>query len=205
MLAEALLLAAGTTKSLGRTADGTSNFDTEPEEQKRGSTIFSTLHHVAWKGREVNVVDSPGAASFIHDASTCMRSATTALLVVSPNGETRGEDEKVLFWAADLQIPRIAFVTRMDRERASFEQACSDLAEVLEPKPVPVQIPIGAESGFKGVVDLLRGKAFLGQPESGQMREADVPAELADEVQAARERLIEAVAESNDALLEKYL
>jgi elongation factor G len=93
----------------------------------------------------------------------------------------------------------------MDRERASFEQACKDLAEALEQKPVPVQLPIGAEGGFKGVVDLLRGEAFLGQAESGQMREAEIPAELADEARAARDRLIESVAESNDALLEKYL
>jgi elongation factor G len=205
MLAEALLLAAGATKALGLTADGTSNFDTEPEEEKRASTIFSSLHHVPWKGREVNLIDTPGAASFVHDTSTCMRAATTAVLVASPEGETRGEDEKVLFWAADLQVPRIAFVSRMDRPRAAFEQACRDLAEALEQKPVPVQIPIGAEGDFRGVVDLLRGRAFFGQPESGQMREGEIPAELTDAARVARERLVEAVAESDDVLLEKYL
>jgi elongation factor G len=204
-LGEALLLAGGAIKTLGRTADGTSSFDTEPEEQKRGSSIFSAFHHVEWKKSHVNLIDAPGAASFIHDASNCLRAATTAVLVVSPNGETRGEDEKVLTWAADMGVPRIAFVTRMDRERASFEQAVSDLTNVLEQKAIPVQLPIGAEASFKGVVDLLTGKAFLGQGDSGQMREAEVPTELADEVRAARERLVEAVAESNDELLEHYL
>src|SRR5690606_15066002 len=91
-LAEAMLLAAGATKTLGRTADGTSNFDTEPEEQKRGSSIFSGFYHLEWKKTDVNVIDAPGAASFIHDASNCLRAATTAVLVMSPNGETRGED-----------------------------------------------------------------------------------------------------------------
>ena len=204
-LAEALLLAAGATKTLGRAADGTSSFDTEPEEQKRGSSIFSAFHHVEWKKSHVNLIDAPGAAAFVHDASNCLRAATTAVLVVSPNGETKGEDEKVLTWASELGVPRIAFVTRMDRERASFEQAVSDLTGVLEQKAIPVQLPIGAEAGFKGVVDLLSGKAWLGQGESGQMREAEVPADLADEVRAARERLVEAVAESNDELLEHYL
>ncbi len=204
-LAEALLLAAGVTKTLGRTAEGTSSLDTEPEEQKRGSSIFSGLHHLPWKGREIHLIDSPGAASFVHDASSCVRAATTAVLVVSPNGETRGEDEKVLGWAVEQAVPRLAFVTRMDRERADFEQACADLAAVLEQKPVPVQLPIGAEAAFKGVVDLLRGKAFLTQGEGGQVREAEIPADLADAARVARERLVEAVAESNDGLLEKYL
>jgi elongation factor G len=204
-LAEAILLAAGATKAMGRTAEGTSSFDTEPEEQKRASSISSGIHHVAWKGCDVNLIDTPGAASFIHDASNCMRAATTAVLVVSPHGETRGEDEKVLTWAAEFQVPRIAFVTRLDRERADFEQACRDLAEVLEQKPIPVQIPIGAEGAFKGVVDLLHGKAYLAKGESGQMNEGEIPADLADAARAARERLVEAVAESNDTLLEKYL
>ncbi|MEW6273288.1 MAG: elongation factor G [Thermodesulfobacteriota bacterium] len=204
-LAEAMLLAAGATKTLGRTADGTSSFDTEPEEQKRGSSIFSGFYHLEWKKTDVNVIDAPGAASFIHDASNCMRAATTAVLVMSPNGETKGEDEKVLSWAAELQVPRIAFVTRMDRERASFEQAVTDLAEVLEQKPVPVHIPIGAESSFKGVVDLLGNKAWLVHGEGGQMREAEIPSDVAEEARAAREKLVEAVAESNDALLERYL
>jgi len=204
-LAETLLLAAGTTKSLGRAADGTSNFDTEPEEQKRGSSIFSGFHHVEWKQTHVNLIDAPGAASFVHDASNCLRAATTAVLVVSPNGETRGEDEKVLSWASDAAVPRIAFVTRMDRERASFEQALTDLSSLFEQKPIAVQLPIGAEAGFKGVVDLLTNKAWLGQGDTAQMREAEIPADLAEAARSAREKLVEAVAESNDVLLEHYL
>lgn len=203
-LAESLLLAGGATKALGSTADGTSSFDTEPEEQKHGHSLFSAFHHVEWKTSHVNVIDTPGAAAFIHDASNCLRAGTTAVLVVSPSGETRGEDGKVLGWAIELGVPRIAFVTRMDRERASFERALADLAG-LEQKPVPVQLPIGSESGFKGVIDLLANRAHLGQPGSGAMREADIPAELADEARAARERLVEAVAESDDELLEHYL
>lgn len=203
-LAEALLLAGGGSKALGSTTDGTSSFDIEPEEQKHGHSLFSAFHHVEWKKSQVNLIDTPGAASFIHDASNCLRAGTTAVLVVSPNGDTKGEDGKVLAWATELSVPRIAFVTRMDRERASFDQALEDLAG-LGQKPVAVQLPIGAESGFKGVIDLLSNKAFLGTAGSGAMREAEVPADLADEARTAREHLVEAVAESSDELLEHYL
>ena len=179
-LAEALLLAGGGSKALGSTTDGTSSFDVEPEEQKHGHSLFSGFHHVEWKKSQVNLIDTPGAAAFIHDASNCLRAGTTAVLVVSPNGETKGEDGKVLAWATELGVPRIAFVTRMDRERASFDQALEDLSG-LGQKPIAVQLPIGAEAGFKGVIDLLSNKAFLGTAGSGAMREAEIPADLADE------------------------
>ena len=204
-LAEALLLTGAAATTLGRTDDGSSNFDIEPEEQKRKSSIFTGLHHVSWKKHEVNLLDAPGYASFMHDTSNCLRAATTAVLVVSPNGETRGDDERVLEWARELGVPAIAFVSRLDRERADFEQALADLAQALERKPVPVELPIGSEAGFRGVVDLLRQKAWFVQGEGGQAREGEVPAEMVDAVRAAREKLVESIAEANDSLLEKYL
>ena len=105
-LAEALLLAGGGSKALGSTLDGTSSFDVEPEEQKHGHSMFSGFHHVEWKKSHVNLIDTPGAAAFVHDASNCLRAATTAVLVVSPLGETKGEDGKVLAWATELGVPR---------------------------------------------------------------------------------------------------
>jgi elongation factor G len=203
-LAEALLLSAGAVKTRGRAEDGTSNFDTEPEEQRRSASLFAHFHHVDWQGTQVNLIDSPGSGAFVHDTSNALRAGTTAVLVASPEGEARNEDHKVLAWAAEQGVPRIAFVTRMDRERADFARALKDLEEQLEQRPVPVQIPIGAGAGLRGVVDLLRGRAFLSQGDA-PAKEADVPGELAEEARAARERLVEAVAESDDALLEKYL
>ena len=203
-LAEALLVAAGAVKTRGRAEDGSTNFDTEPEEQRRGASLFAHFHHVDWQGTQVNLVDTPGSGAFVHDTNNALRAGTTAVLVVSPEGEARNEDQKVLTWAAEQGVPRIAFVTRMDRERADFGVAVKDLEERLEQRPVPVQLPIGAGPGFRGVVDLLRGRALLSQGDAAA-KEADIPAELADEARAARERLVEAVAESDDALLEKYL
>lgn len=204
-LAEALLLTAGKTRTRGVTVDGTSNFDTEPEEEARGTSMFCGFNWLEWKDTTVNLVDCPGANAFVHDTSNGLRAATTAVLVVSSTGETRGEDEKVLGWATEDGIPKIAFVTGMDRERADFETACTALAEALEQKPVPLQIAIGAGESFQGVVDLLHQKAWLGQGDKGQAKESDVPAEIVGEASSAREQLVEAVAEADDELLEKYL
>jgi elongation factor G len=203
-LAEALLAASGTVKTRGRSDDGTSNFDTEPEEQKRGSSLFTHFHHVDWQGTLVNLIDTPGAGAFVHDASNALRAGTTAVLVCSPEGAIRNEDQKLLAWTGEQAVPRIAFVTRMDRERADFDRALTDLAEQLEQKPVAVQLPIGAGPELRGIVDVLRRKAFLGQGDA-PAKEAEIPADMADAANAARERLVEAVAESDDGLLEKYL
>lgn len=204
-LAEAILLTAGQTNSRGVTAEGTSNFDTEPEEEARGNSMFTAFHHCTWKDQALNLIDTPGANAFVHDASNSLRGATTAVLVVSSTGETRGEDEKVLTWATEDEVPRLAFVTGMDRERADFELAKSALAEALELKPVALQLPIGAGESFRGVVDVLHQKAWLGQGDKGQAKEGPIPDDMADEASSAREELIEAVAEADDVLLEKYL
>ena len=204
-LGEALLLTAGKTKSRGVTSDGTSNFDTEPEEEARGTSMFAAFNHLTWKDGTVNLVDCPGANAFVHDTSNALRGATTAVLVVSSTGEVRGEDEKVLTWASEDEVPKIAFVTGMDRERADFSVACRALADALEQKPVPVQLPIGAGEDFRGVVDLLHQKAWLGQGDRGQAKEAAIPDDVAAEAESAREQMVEAVAEADDELLEKYL
>ncbi|MDG2303865.1 MAG: elongation factor G [Candidatus Binatia bacterium] len=204
-LGEALLLTAGQTNSRGVTADRTSNFDTEPEEEARGHSMFSAFHHLTWKDQAINIVDCPGANAFVHDASAVLQGATTAVLVVSSHGETRGEDEKVLSWVADGSVPRIAFVTGMDHERADFERAREALTVGLELKPVALHLPIGAGDGFVGIVDVLHQKALLGQGEKGQSKQAPIPDDLVEAAESAREQLVEAVAEADDDLLEKYL
>ncbi len=204
-VADAVLFVAGVTTRLGRTADGSSLFDTEPEEQRRGSSITAALHHCSWRKHDVNVIDTPGYAAFLHDTRNCLYGATGAVFVLGAGGgEVKVEAEKIWTWLAESGIPTIGFVTRLDRERSSLDNALADLGQ-LGIRPAVLQLPIGAEAGFEGVVDLLGGKALRWRGDSGQVEEAPIPAELADSVRAARERLIETIAEADDALVEKYL
>jgi len=204
-VADALLFAAGAATRLGRTDDGSSLFDVEPEEQRRKSSITAGLHHLAWRKHTVNVIDTPGYSAFLHDTRNCLYAATGAVLVLGPTGgEIKVEAEKVWSWLGELGIPAIGFVSRLDRERSSIDNALQDL-KPLGIRPAVLQVPIGAEGEFHGVVDVLSGKAFTWQGDTGHVKEGPVPAELADEVAAARERLAEAIAEADDALLEKYL
>src|SRR5438552_3918491 len=204
-VADALLFAAGAVNRLGRVDDGSSAFDIEPEEVRRKSSITAALHHAAWRKHELNLIDTPGYSAFLHDTRNCLRAATGAVLVLGPTGgEAKVEAEKVWAWCEELALPRVAFVPRMDRERATIEHALEDL-KALGATPAVLQVPIGAEAEFRGVVDVLSGKAFLYQGESGTFQEGAPPAAAADAAGKARERLVETIAEANDALLEKYL
>src|SRR5581483_7902482 len=204
-LADALLFAAGASTRIGRVDDGTSAFDTEPEEQRRKSSITAALHHVGWKKHTVNLIDTPGYSPFLHDTRNCLVAATGAVLVLGPTGrEVKVETEKVWAWCSERGLPRLGFVTRMDRERARLAHALEDLA-ALGARPAVLQLPIGEEGGFRGVVDLLADRAFLYHGDSGTFEEGPVPAELTEAVAAAREQLVETIAEASDALLEKYL
>ena len=175
-VADALLFAGGAVTRLGRVDDGTSAFDTEPEEQRRKTTITAALHHLAWRKHEVNLIDTPGYSSFLHDARNCLHAATGAVLVLGPTGgEVKVEAEKVWGWLAELGIPAVGFVTRMDRERADLAHALKDLA-AIGAKPALLQLPVGREAEFRGVVDLLSGRAYLYQGESGVVQEAVPPA-----------------------------
>ena len=204
-VADALLFAAGASTRLGRVDDGSSAFDTEPEEVRRKSSITASLHHAQWRKHDLNLIDTPGYSAFLHDTHNCLRAATGVVLVLgSTGGEIKIETEKVWAWCEELGLPRIGFVTRMDRERASIDHALEDL-KAVGAKPAVLQLPIGGEAEFRGVVDVLSGKAFVYQSESGPFQEGAVPADLAGEVASARERLVESIAEASDALLEKYL
>jgi len=203
LVADALLFAAGAVTRIGRTEDGSSVFATEPEEQRRRSSITAALHHCTWRKFDLNVIDTPGYSAFLHDARNCLVAATGAVFVLgSSGGEIKVEAEKLWRWCEELDLPRIAFVTRLDRERASLDHALDDL-KALGAKPAVLHVPIGSEAGFRGVVDVLSGKAWVYQGETVQ--ETQPPPELADDVAMAREQLAETIAEANDTLLEKYL
>ncbi len=204
-LADALVFAAGAATRLGRVDDGTSVFDFEPEENRRKLTLSTAFYSFPWKKHDITVIDMPGYANFLPDALNCMRACTGLLFVLAPaSGEIRVEAEKLWARAAELQLPSIAVVSRMDRERADFQAAVGDLKKILGANPVPIQLPIGAGDSFRGVVDLINMRALLGQPD-GSTKEEPIPAEVKADAEAARERMVEAVAEANDALTEKYL
>ncbi len=204
-LAEAMLFDAGVTTRLGSVADGTSNFDIEPEEVRRKISLTTALHHAPWKKHEITLLDTPGYANFLADGLNCMQACTGIVFVLEPTpGSARVEAERLWARAEQLRLPRLAFVSKMDREHADFDAALRDMREILQAKPVPIQIPIGAAETFKGVVDLVAMRALIGQAD-GSLKDADIPADVADAAQAAREALLEAVAETNDELLEQYL
>jgi elongation factor G len=204
-LAEALLLNAKATDRMGRVDDGSSNFDYDPEEIRRKITISTSFHHYAWNRVEVTVADTPGYINFEADTRACLRLLDGAILVVNAVSGVEVQTEKMWHLASDAGVPVFAFVSKMDRERADFDRAVGEISDILKVQAVPVQIPIGSESEFRGVVDLFGMKAYVYKGESGEYDVTDVPPELADAASRGREKVIEAAAESDDSLLEKYL
>jgi len=205
MLAEALLFVAKATDRMGKVDDGSSNFDYDPEEIRRKITISTSFHHYAWDKVEVTVADTPGYINFEADTHACLRQLDGAVLVVNAVSGVEVQTEKMWHFACDTGVPAIAFVSKMDRERADFEKAVQEITEILKVHAVPVQIPIGTEAEFRGVVDLFSMKAYLYKGDLGEYTLADIPADLADAAAKGREKVVEAAAEADDTLLEKYL
>lgn len=204
-LADTMVFVAGVATRIGHTADGSSLFDFEPEEIRRQISLSTAFHHLPWKKHEVTVVDTPGYANFLADALNCMRACTGAVMVLEPaTGGVKVEAERVWARAEELGLPRLAFVSKMDRENANYDAALRDLSEILRAKAVPLQLPIGSAETFRGVVDLVGMRALIGQAD-GSMKEEAIPGDLQAAAEAAREKLMESAAEVNDDLLEKYL
>ena len=204
-LADALARLTGQNSRLGNVMDGTSLFDTEPEEQKRQGSISSSFITCEFDGYRVHVADTPGDSNFLHDAELVTQVMDGAVVVVSAVDGVEVNTERIGATAARLNVPRAVFINKMDRERADIDQVVADLKEVMELQPVVLQIPIGTEDSFRGVVDLINRKAFLYEGDGGVGKEAPIPADLEGAVDAAIEALTEAVAETDDELIEKYL
>ncbi len=204
-LAEAMLFTAGAITRLGRPDDGTAVMDFEPEENHRLTSISSAFHHLNWKKTEVILADTPGYSSFLVDAFNTLRAVDAVVFVVSPGGDLKVESEKIFQRVQALGLPHLAFVSRLDRERTSFDSALNDLDKVLEAKPVPLTIPIGEEAGLSGVIDVLAMKALTYNDASGKAAEGELTGDLKSRAEKARTALCEVVAETDDALLEKYL
>jgi elongation factor G len=203
-LAEAMLFTAGATSRFGKVDDGTSALDYEPEELKRKITISTSFHHYTWKKHTVYIADTPGDDNFLADARAALHVADAAVVVIDAVDGVKVGTEKMWGTANRYALPRLAYVNKMDRERADYNQVLEGLKNILEAKPVPLQVPIGQESGFKGMVDLVGMKAYTGGP-GKQMESGPIPDDLKDQVEEWRGDLLNFAAESDDELIEKYL
>jgi elongation factor G len=195
-LVESLLFTAGGLTRLGKIDDGTTTTDFDPDEIKRKISINTAVAHCDWKGHHINLVDTPGYGDFIADARAALRVVEAAVVVVDAVAGVQVQTEKVWKFASEYELPRAIVVNRLDRERADFFRTLDSLTRRLKGRIVPLQIPVGEESGFRGYVDLGKMKAFVYA--DGKSAETDLPAEVADRAREWREKLVEAAAETDD-------
>jgi elongation factor G len=203
-LAEAMLFNSGVTKRLGRVEEGNTVMDFEPEEIKRTSSISSGFHQFDWKKHAVTIIDAPGDQNFFSDTLACQQGADGSLVVIDAVDGVKVQTEQAWEFARDFNHPCMIFINKLDRERADFFRAFQEAAETFDPKPIMLQLPIGSESDFKGIVDLISGKAYI-YDENGKAQKSEIPGDLQEQVQAEKENLIENIAEADDELIERYL
>jgi elongation factor G len=204
-LTAGLLFAAGVTNRLLRVDEGNTITDFDEEEIARKITISTAVAPVEWKKAKINLLDTPGYNIFINDTKASLVAADSALVLVDGVAGVEVQTEKVWHFANDFKLPRAVAINKLDRERADFDRALAGVQEAFGRSAVPIQIPIGKERDFSGVVDLIRMKAYTYTPDGdGKGKEGDIPANLADAAQKAHEALVEMVAEGNDALMEEF-
>ena len=201
---EALLFDTGVTTRIGRVDDGTSVLNYEAEEKSHKLTISSSFAFAEYKGHKLNVVDTPGYDVFLYDAHACLQAVDAAVFVAAPEEGLKFETEKLWHHCDEFELPRAMLINRLDKERSSYRSALDGFRNTFGSTFVPIQIPIGAEAGFKGYVDLVGLKAYTFADESGKAAEGPVPAELADEVRSAREAMVEHLVETDDGLMERF-
>lgn len=203
-LTESLLFNAGLVNRLGKVDDGTSSSDYEAEEIKRKLSISSSLVSVDWEGYKLNFIDTPGYPDFVAEVKYALQAVESVLVVVSAVAGIEVETEKVWRYSEELNLPRAIYVNKMDREHANFYSAVEQMRVKFGNGVVPIQIPIGKENAFHGVVDLLTMHTKIIASDN-KLLEGQIPEYLKAEVEDARQKLIEVVAEYNNELLEKYL
>jgi elongation factor G len=204
-LASAMLFAAGAVNRLGRVDDGTTTTDFDEEEVARKHTLSSSLAHAEWQKTKINIIDTPGFANFLADARAALRVAEAAVVVVDAVHGVEVQTEKLWAEAAALNLPRIVVVNKLDRERASLERSLETLHRDCAREVAPIQLPLGEEKAFTGVVDLVEMKAYTFAADgSGKLTDAEIPGALAEAASQARERLIESVAETDEQLMEAF-
>ena len=199
-LGEAMLFDSGAISRLGKVEDHNTASDFDDEEQSRGFSVNTAVLPTEWKGAKINILDAPGYMDFVGEVKAGIRAADSGVLVVcAASGVEVGAE---LHWSflSDENLPRLVFVNKMDRDNASFSRVMDELSTKFDAVFVPVQLPIGAQESFQGIVDLMSMKALMGDG-----KEADIPADMQDQVAEARTQMMEYAAEIDDDLMMKYL
>ena len=204
-LVSAILFDAGATNRLGRVEDGNAPTDYDDEEIERRITISAKLAFAEWNKNKINLLDTPGFGAFIQEARGALRVADAAIVVVDAVSSVMVQTEKAWAYADEFQLPRFVVVNRMDKDTASFDRSLASIQQLLGRMAVPIQVPLGEEKNFKGVIDLVSNKAAVYAGDgSAKFTESAIPANAADRAQEYREKLIEAVAEGDEKLMEKF-
>ena len=204
-LVSALLFASGMVNRFGKVDDGTSVTDYDEEEVARSFSINAALAYAEWRDAKINFIDTPGFNLFLHETEAALAAADAAMVLAHGVAGVEVQTEKTWKFCEKFGLPRALVVNQMDRDRASFERALESLREAFGRTVIPVQIPVGEEKNFRGVVDLVRMRAALYESNgSGKAKDAEIPAELAEAATKAHEALVEMVAEGNDKLMEEF-
>jgi elongation factor G len=202
ILAEALLFTSGAVNRMGRVEDGSTVCDFDAEEQKRGQSLSLALAPFEWKDHKVNLIDTPGYADFVGDVHAALRAADLAVFVVNAVEGVEVQTEVAWKIAAGLRLPRMIFINKIDRERASFEQTLDQLRERFGQGIAPLELPIGQEHEFRGVVDLLTDTAYV--YEDGAATVSEIPTDLKASEEEVHEALVEGIVVADDELLERF-
>ena len=207
---ERILFYTGLTHKIGEVHDGAATMDWMEQEQERGITITSAATTTSWKYDDqtykINLIDTPGHVDFTVEVERSLRVLDGAIAAFCAVGGVEPQSETVWRQADKYNVPRIGYVNKMDRSGANFLEVVSQVKSVLRANACPIQIPIGAEEGFKGVVDLVTMKALIWHDETmgADYHVEEIPEDLLDEAKEWREKMLESVAECDDALLEKF-
>ena len=203
-LVDAALYDSGAVTRQGKVDDGTSISDYDPDELKRHMSLNVKVLPVEWKDHKINFIDTPGYADFAGEVKAGLRVADAALVVVTAEKGVEVGTELAWRYADEQKLPRMVFINKLDRENTSFDQALESLRKQFGIRVVPLQLPIGEQSAFRGVVDLVSQKAYTFEG-GNKVQEIPVPAEIKDRINTYREQLIESAVESDDAIMEKFL
>ncbi len=203
-LSEIMLFKTGAIKRLGRVEDGNTAMDFEPEELKRLISISSGFYQLNWKKHVVSLIDTPGDQNFFTDTINSMQAADGAIIVIDAVDGIKVQTEMAWDYAKEFGLPCAIFINKLDRERSDFARTLKDAVGIFDPKPIIIQLPIGSENNFRGIVDLITMKAHVCGPD-GKATIGDIPADMIELANREREALIENVAEADDKLIERYL
>jgi elongation factor G len=204
---ERILYYTGKSHKIGEVHDGAATMDFMEQEQERGITITSAATTAIWQGKRMNIIDTPGHVDFTIEVERSLRVLDGAVCVLDSNQGVEPQTETVWRQGDKYSVPRIVFCNKMDKTGASFEQCIKDIKERLGAKPVPIQLPIGAETNFKGIIDLVRMKAVVWEDEAlgAKYHDEDIPADLLESAKAARAEMIESCVELDDQATDDYL